>query len=253
MIRENLNECRLDRKIDFCKSAKLIFKCFLSFQFLMMYNKPVAAELQRLFVQKTEANFLNAIKKETGKVILECDDIELDNSDNENKTNSNDYSDTNSNQQYIDINQSKSYLYQIDCGMRLGSFLSECGCLEESKKVLSTTLKLIQQFDLSREHLLLELNCLQKLLHVQALFCCYREATTTSTQALHVIDQLYSLEKLSELEGNNDGKSSYIPESLLANFYHELSFLHFYRSEYDLSYKWSAKALEYLRHDTPVK
>lgn len=226
----------------------------------MNYNKPVASEIQKRFVEKTEFDFLEAtVQINNEKVIMNNDDIEI-NSDSEICSN---FSDEISSHQYININHSKNYMYQIDNGMRLGVFLSECGWLDDSRKVLSITLRLIQQLDKTHKKLILELNCLQKLLHVQALFCCYKEANVTSAQALCVIEQLCNFNETSNSDivdlgcaiekNNNSKKPNCIPDSLLANFYHELSVLHFYRSEYDLSYKWSAKALEYLKHDTPLK
>lgn len=168
------------------------------------------------------------------KVITNNDDVEI-NSDSEICSNA---SDEMSTSQYINVNHSKKYMSQIDRGMRLGSFLSECGWLDDSIKVLSVTLKMIQQLNQTHKNLLLELNCLQKLIHVQALFCCYKEASVTTAQALFVIQQLTNLneQEISDMVDikcaidNNNQKPNCIPDSLLANFYHELSVLHFYRS-----------------------
>lgn len=44
---------------------------------------------------------------------------------------------------------------------------------------------------------------------------------------------------------------SNIPNSLLANIYQQISVLHFYRSEYDLSYRWSIRALKHINKHTP--
>jgi hypothetical protein len=193
----------------------------------MENNKPIASVLQKAFVEKTKCDFLETIMQICDeKVITNNDDVEI-NSDSEISSNA---SDELSTSQYININHSKKYMSQIDRGMRLGSFLSECGWLDDSIKVLSTTLAMIQQLNQSHKKLLLELNCLQKLIHVQALFCCYKEASTTTAHAVFIIDQLNSVYGPDNSQLAFDNTQNSIPDSLLANFYHELSVLHFYRS-----------------------
>lgn len=91
-------------------------------------------------------------------------------------------------------------------------------------------------------NLLLALNSAQKLLHVQSHFCCFKDAATTTTKALKAIDEL--IERASNI-------NCHLPDQLIANLYHQISVLHFLRSEYDLSYEWSSKALNHLRRDTP--
>lgn len=225
----------------------------------MANNRPIASELQRIFVDKTESEFLEAIITiDNQKVIINNEDLKI-NSESEI------CKDEIGSSHYININHSKKYRNQIDTGMRLGSFLSECGWLDESKNIFGTTLELIQQLDSIHGILLLELNCLQKLLHVQALFCCYKEASVTSAQALSIIEQYSDFNEKDNgentvtnyacaIQNGRTKKTNWqqLPKSLLASFYHEMSVLHFFRSEYDLSYKWSAKALQNLREDTPV-
>lgn len=209
----------------------------------MTNNKPLASELQRIFVQRahymvteqivqdgTTRRIGNEIKMEIG----ERDDISSDNS-------------------YLDIEFSRDcYRKEVDRGIRLGTFLYECGWLDDSLKVLSVTKSLISELDEDYTKLLLLLSCLQKLLHVQALFCCYKDASITTTQTLNLIDKIQHLHS-----GLKDSFTisctNGVPDSFLANIYQELSVLHFTRSEYDLSYKWGVKALEYLRTDTPAK
>lgn len=90
---------------------------------------------------------------------------------------------------------------------------------------------------------LLALNCAQKLLHVQSHFCCFKDAAITTSKALNVVDELLKM-SVNSCENNH-------PDALIANIYHQISVLHFLRSEYDQSYEWSSKALNYLRRDTP--
>jgi hypothetical protein len=212
---------------------------------MMKNDKPLASELQRIFVQRTQYLLKEQIVYENNeKLVALVDDTKDDNSNN---------SDV-----YVNINSSRNYFKEIDKGMRLGTFLYECGWLEDSLKILHVTRSLINELSDSYRKLLLLLNCLQKLLHVQALFCCYKEASITTTYALSLIEQIKSMYNSGQIGENNNlsGSTSMtagIPNSLLANFYNELSMLHFSRSEYDISYKWAVQALEYLCHDTPHK
>lgn len=132
----------------------------------------------------------------------------------------------------------KEYLSNIDTGLRLGTFLAESGWLEESLNVLTQVLLLIERLDYDYTTLIIELDCLQRLLHAQATFCCFKEAATTQTLALDIVDKI-GVER--------------VPNCLLANLYIQISVLHFSRSEYDLSYSWSVKALKKLKQNTPDK
>lgn len=190
----------------------------------MTNNKPLASELQRIFVQRSQ---FMLTEQRNVELIANDDDMEIG-----------EQSDLISN-----------YREEIDKGLRLGTFLYECGWLEDSLKVLTITKTMINELDEDYAKLLLLLSCLQKLLHVQALFCCYKDASITTTQAANLIERIRILHS-----GIADGFTiNGVPDSLLANFYHELSVLHFNRSEYDLSYEWGVKALEYLRTETPAK
>lgn len=143
------------------------------------------------------------------------------------------------------------YRQEIDKGMRLGTFLYDCGWLEDSVTVLNATKTLISKLDGDYTKLLLQLDCYQKLLHVQASFCCYKEAAATTTITVNLIDRIQ--ESHIDSKTFNSPSENILPDSLFANFYQNLSVLHFNRSEYDLSYSWSVKALKYLRSSTPAK
>lgn len=207
----------------------------------MSNNKPLASELQRIFVERSQFMLTEQIVREKDtKLIASDDDMEIGERD-----------DFITNDVYLDINVSRNYRKEIDKGLRLGTFLYESGWLDDSLKVLNVTKTMISELDEDYSKLLLLLSCLQKLLHVQALFCCYKDASITTTQTLNLIDKIqtsHSGHNVFTISCTNG-----VPDSFLANIYHELSVLHFNRSEYDLSYKWGVQALEYLRIDTPNK
>lgn len=208
----------------------------------MTNNKPLASELQRIFVQRAQFMLTEQIVREqNAKLIASDDDMEIGERD-----------DSITNDVYLNINVSRNYRKEIDKGLRLGTFLFESGWLEDSLKVLTVTRTMINELDEDYAKLLLLLSCLQKLLHVQALFCCYKDASITTTQALNLIDKIQSSYAGQDMAFSISCTKG-VPDSFLANIYHELSVLHFNRSEYDLSYKWGVKALEYLRCDTPEK
>lgn len=202
----------------------------------------MASELQRLFVQR--ANYMlteQIVREKNVKLLASADDMKIGESD-----------DFITIDVYLDINVSRNYRKEIDKGLRLGTFLHECGWLEDSLKVLNVTKSLINELDEDYSKLLLLLSCLQKLLHVQALFCCYKDASITTTQALNLIDKIQSFYS-GQTEAFTISCTNGVPDSFLANIYQELSVLHYNRSEYDLSYKWGVKALEFLRTNTPAK
>jgi hypothetical protein len=200
-------------------------------------DKPLASELQRVFVQHTRHILSDQIVYHNNEKLVTL--VE-------------DTSDV-----YLSVNCSKAYRKEIDKGLRLGTFLYESGWFENSLQVLQMTRLLILEMDDNYGKLLLLLSCLQKLLHVQALFCCFKDASITTSQALSLIEQIHSLFKCDQIdqttEQDNRSMTGGIPNSFLVNFYYELSTLHYSRSEYDLSYKWAVKALEYLSNDTPHK
>ncbi|XP_055712550.1 amyloid protein-binding protein 2 [Phlebotomus papatasi] len=126
---------------------------------------------------------------------------------------------------------SKARRQDVDLGLRLGTFLSEAGWLSECIEVMSCVLRVVRNIprnETSTEHLLTELDCLQRLLYAQANFCLFRDADITYKAIVGLIDRV--------------GIDS-IPKSLLANVYLQISVLFFARSEYDQSYTWSIRAL----------
>jgi len=133
---------------------------------------------------------------------------------------------------------------EIENGMITGWFLSEQGWLSDSLQIMEVVFKIVDSLALvepSYEHYILQLNCAQKLLHIQSTFCCFKDAAITTAKALSAIDELVKL----------TGSLQALPTALIANLYHQISVLHFLRSEYDISFDWSTKALNFLRKETP--
>lgn len=79
---------------------------------------------------------------------------------------------------------------------------------------------------------------LSRLLHTQVAFCCFTEANKSQTEANEIIDNI-GIDK--------------VPINLLVTYYKVLSMLYFAKSEYNLSYDWSVKALELIGPTTPDK
>lgn len=149
----------------------------------------------------------------------------------------------------------------IDCGLRIGSFLAEAGCLAESTIMLETALRIIKVQPPSDDMALVQLDCLQRfesllsgyvfycmfkkkclfsvsrrLLHSQAGYCCFKEADRTFVDGQALISE-HGIDRF--------------PSSLLANWYVRVSVLFFAKSDFHSSYTWSLKALEKLEPKTP--
>lgn len=77
-----------------------------------------------------------------------------------------------------------------------------------------------------------------RLLHTQVAFCCFTDANKSQTEANEIIAKI-GIEK--------------IPINLLVTYYKVLSMLYFAKSDYNLSYDWSVKALELIGPNTPDK
>jgi hypothetical protein len=210
----------------------------------MMSNKKLLAmELQRIFVQQAKYILHDRIVRRNNEKLIVVDDLDQDVSESESDVIAANH------QLCVNINGSRSYWKKIDDGLRLGSFLSETGWFEDSIEVLIATKSMINELDESYAKQILLLSCYQKLIHAQALFCCFKEAVVTTTHALHLIEKIYT-----NYSGQNDDfKVNGIPDCLLADFYYVLSLLYFNRSEYDVSYKWGVKAMEFLRDETPPR
>ncbi|XP_058444931.1 amyloid protein-binding protein 2-like [Malaya genurostris] len=247
---------------------QIMFKCV---QTLMTGRRPIVTELRTKFCRATTVYYLqnanaSAVKDASLEGYLSGGDL----------TASGECPVAPDNWRFV-----SSFMDQIDNGVRLGSFLSESGWLEESLHVLNITLGMIQLLRNCYMRSLIELNCLQKLLCAQTAFCCFKEASITVAQALNIIDKLTQQhqqqmrQRMSSAKAGSSSRSSSdapshhqtsgtsvngdvdrlsnIPNSLLANMFHQISVLHFYRSEYDLSYRWSIRALKHVNKHTPDK
>ncbi|XP_055616284.1 amyloid protein-binding protein 2 [Toxorhynchites rutilus septentrionalis] len=241
---------------------QIIFKCV---QTLMTARRPLVSELRTRFCRTTSVYYL---QHENAPLVKDASlEHYLKRGTTATATNA-------ASTREIALSQSdahcfvSAFLEQIENGIRLGSFLSESGWLEESLHVFNITLSMIQLLQSSYMRYLIELNCLQKLLCAQTVFCCFKEASTTCAQALNIIDKLTQQHQqvlrqrycsdtggksnCTPADSDNDFFTN-IPNSLLANTYQQISVLHFYRSEYDLSYRWSVRALRYINKHTPHK
>lgn len=246
---------------------QIMFKCV---QTLMTAHRMVVSELQTNFCRSTSVYYL-----QNAAVTGVVRDAYLE-----------DYAGGQEHQDRANWRAVSAFVDQIDNGIRLGSFLCESGWLEDSLHVFDVTLAMIQLLRASYMRYLIELNCIQKLLCAQTAFCCFKEANVTCAQALAIIDKLtqqhqqdlkqqqqhQQQEPCSSSSSSSSRKSgsrhrgagfgcsshgddtdplSNIPNSLLANIYQQISVLHFYRSEYDLSYRWSIRALKHINKHTP--
>lgn len=183
----------------------------------MSNNRPIASTLQRNFVQN--AQYILSTCEEDKDLVTE--DITC------------------------------VYLQEIEKGLRLGTFLYQSGWLEDSVTVLNSTKTVINRLREDYTKLILQLDCYQKLLHVQASFCCYKDAAVTTTVTNSLIERIQESHLINR--NLNHPVDEILASSLFANFYQNLSVLHFNRSEYDLSYTWGVKALEYIKSNTPAK
>uniref|UniRef100_A0A8D7ZWJ0 Amyloid protein-binding protein 2 n=1 Tax=Culex pipiens TaxID=7175 RepID=A0A8D7ZWJ0_CULPI len=243
---------------------QIMFKCV---QTLMTAHRMVVSELQTNFCRSTSVYYL-----QNGAVTGAVRDACL-----EDHAGARQKGDDRDKGQDTSWRVVAAFVDQIDNGIRLGSFLCESGWLEDSLHVFNITLDMIQLLRASYMRHLIELNCIQKLLCAQTAFCCFKEANVTCAQALAIIDKLTqqhqqdlksSSQPCSSSSSCSSRKSSHsfssgsshgedvdalsnIPNSLLANIYQQISVLHFYRSEYDLSYRWSIRALKHINKHTP--
>ncbi|XP_039452010.1 amyloid protein-binding protein 2-like [Culex pipiens pallens] len=243
---------------------QIMFKCV---QTLMTAHRMVVSELQTNYCRSTSVYYL-----QNGAVTGAVRDACL-----EDHAGARQKGEERDNGQDTSWRVVAAFVDQIDNGIRLGSFLCESGWLEDSLHVFNITLDMIQLLRASYMRYLIELNCIQKLLCAQTAFCCFKEANVTCAQALAIIDKLTqqhqqdlksSSQPCSSSSSCSSRKSSHsfssssnhgedvdalsnIPNSLLANIYQQISVLHFYRSEYDLSYRWSIRALKHINKHTP--
>ncbi|XP_067639160.1 amyloid protein-binding protein 2 [Eurosta solidaginis] len=126
----------------------------------------------------------------------------------------------------------------MDFGLRLGSFLSEAGWLADSIEILHCVAAKIRSMSEDKQHVLVRLDCLQRLLHSESALCSFKFAERTFEEAVKLVN---------EVPRDN------VPRSLLAKTFTEFSAMYFARSEYDDSHMWSIVAMRHLDESTPER
>ncbi|XP_017054692.1 amyloid protein-binding protein 2 [Drosophila ficusphila] len=119
----------------------------------------------------------------------------------------------------------------IDLGLRLGSFLSEAGWMQESITVLACLNARLKTLPPHKHWLEMRLDCLQRLLSAESAHCNFKLAQRT----------------YNELIGLNRSLSSRVPPQLVAMAYTQISAMYFARNEYNLSHMWSSLAIRFLK------
>ncbi|KAH8265009.1 hypothetical protein KR038_003681 [Drosophila bunnanda] len=128
-------------------------------------------------------------------------------------------------------------LHAIDLGLRLGSFLSEAGWMQESITVLSCLNARLKHLPRHKHWLVMRLDCLQRLLYAESAHCNFKLAKRT-------YDELITLNPL---------LNSKVPHELIAMTYSQISVMYFVRNEYNFSHKWSGLAMRMLQVSAPPR
>ncbi|XP_016972915.1 amyloid protein-binding protein 2 [Drosophila rhopaloa] len=119
----------------------------------------------------------------------------------------------------------------IDMGLRLGSFLSEAGWMQESIFVLACLNGRLKRLPPHKHWLEMRLDCLQRLLYAESAHCNFKLAQRT----------------YDELIGLNRSLNSLVPAQLVAMAYTQISAMYFARNEYNYSHMWSGLAMRFLK------
>ncbi|KAH8308561.1 hypothetical protein KR018_005865, partial [Drosophila ironensis] len=122
-------------------------------------------------------------------------------------------------------------LQNIDMGLRLGSFLSEAGWMQESITVLACLNERLKRLPPHKYWLEMRLDCLQRLLYAESAHCNFKLAQRT-------------YEELIEL---NRSLTDTVPSQLVAMTYSQISAMYFARNEYNNSHMWSGLAMRVLK------
>lgn len=118
----------------------------------------------------------------------------------------------------------------INLGLRIGGFFSDGGWYAKSEQVLVACKELCLAHN---DNWCRTLECYRKLLHVQAAYCVFSQASKTYQLAVDLLTQI------------KDAGYKYYN---CAAIYTEFSILFYMKSEYDEAYRWSIKALKELNH-----
>ncbi|KAH8420495.1 hypothetical protein KR009_010828, partial [Drosophila setifemur] len=128
-------------------------------------------------------------------------------------------------------------LQPIDMGLRLGSFLSEAGWMQESISVLACLNERLKRLPPYKFWLEMRLDCLQRLLYAESAHCNFKLAQRT-------------YEELIEL---NRSLAETVPSQLVAVTYSQISAMYFARNEYNNSHMWSGLAMRMLKPSAPPR
>lgn len=129
-------------------------------------------------------------------------------------------------------------MQHVDVGLRLGAFFNEGGWYEMAMLVFESVGSQCKKLPADDVTVLRRmLDCYHSELCAQAYFCKFKEAQETFNVANDIVEKLRDLNVLPNLAG------------LYTNF----SLLYFMRSEYDLAYSWTRKALKHLNEDLPPR
>ncbi|XP_030567767.1 amyloid protein-binding protein 2 [Drosophila novamexicana] len=125
----------------------------------------------------------------------------------------------------------------IDLGLRLGSFLSVAGWMQESISVLSCLNERLKRMRPFKDELVLRLDCLQRLLYAESSHCNFKMAQKT----------------FGELMELNGMLTDAVPAALIAMAYTQISSMYFARNEYNNSHMWSVQAMRHLEMSAPTR
>ncbi|TDG40530.1 hypothetical protein AWZ03_013047 [Drosophila navojoa] len=125
----------------------------------------------------------------------------------------------------------------IDLGLRLGSFLSEAGWMQESIAVLSCLNERLKRMQTFQDGIITRLDCLQRLLYAESSHCNFKLAQKTYAE-------------LMELNGL---LTDSVPAPLVAMAYTQISSMYFARNEYNNSHMWSVQAMRHLEASAPTR
>ncbi|XP_022227408.2 amyloid protein-binding protein 2 [Drosophila obscura] len=123
-------------------------------------------------------------------------------------------------------------LQEIDLGLRLGSFLSEAGWMQESISVLTCLNERLKRLAPHKHWLVMRLDCLQRLLYAESAHCNFKLAQRTYNELIELKRSI----------------SDRVPSDLVAMTYTQISAMFFARNEYNNSHMWSLHAMRRLKH-----
>ncbi|XP_017870350.1 PREDICTED: amyloid protein-binding protein 2 isoform X2 [Drosophila arizonae] len=125
----------------------------------------------------------------------------------------------------------------IDLGLRLGSFLSEAGWMQESIAVLSCLNERLKRMQAFQDGIITRLDCLQRLLYAESSLCNFKLAQKTYAELMEI----------------NSLLTDSVPAPLVAMAYTQISSMYYARNEYNNSHMWSVQAMRHLEASAPTR